>query len=153
MSLLLPGTREKLQGGILEVFNLFFGQFSVYFRTNFRGKIRKNPFKRPLKPFKSLLKGQINQSVVCVFFRVGGCLTFLRGQAPRGARLCLPFLCPIVPLNPFQNNLKPMRSPLKVFFISPCPATPYKARQRTYKFEQIFGQDFDQGFGGGEKQP
>ena len=32
------GTREKLQGGFLELFNLFFGQFSVNFRDEFSGK-------------------------------------------------------------------------------------------------------------------
>ena len=44
--LLLPGTREKLQGGFVDLFNLFFRQFSVYFRTKIR---KKNPVKSFLK--------------------------------------------------------------------------------------------------------
>ena len=48
------GYSEKLQGGFLDLFYLFFKQFSVYFRTNIQKQIPKNPFKRPLKPFKTL---------------------------------------------------------------------------------------------------
>ena len=49
--LLLPSTREKLQGGFLDLFNLLFWQFSVYFRAKIQKKIPKDPFKPGGIPF------------------------------------------------------------------------------------------------------
>ena len=42
--LLFPTVRETLQGGFLEVFNLFSGQFSIYFLDKIREKIVENPY-------------------------------------------------------------------------------------------------------------
>ena len=59
--LLLPLFREELQEAFLELFTLFFGQFSVYLSVDFSTKISKQyhyfllkslyrPFKGPNKP-------------------------------------------------------------------------------------------------------
>ena len=42
--LLFPTFRETLQGGFLEVFNLFSGQFSVYVPVNVRENILENHY-------------------------------------------------------------------------------------------------------------
>ena len=63
--LLFPTFRETLQGGFLEVFNVLFRQFSVYFPDKFSGENRRKslfsllksfskPFKRPNKPVSLL---------------------------------------------------------------------------------------------------
>ena len=55
--LLFPGTRETLQGGFLEGFEVISRQFSVNFPVDISGKNIENPFKAllksPLKPFKA----------------------------------------------------------------------------------------------------
>ena len=48
---LFPGPREKLQGGFLEGFDLFSGQFSVNFPAEISRKNHRKSLKNPFEAF------------------------------------------------------------------------------------------------------
>ena len=57
----ISGYSGKASGSFFDLLTCFSGSFRSIFGTKFRVKIANNPFKDLLKPFNSLLKGQISQ--------------------------------------------------------------------------------------------
>ena len=117
--LLLPGTREKLQGGFLDLFNLFLLVVFGLFPDENSEKIAYNPFKKHLKPLKTLY-AHIEIVVTFLVVKIFVFLVIARYRTMRFWRKLeemLPFSLPDLSKPKFQtsNRRKTQKIRTKIF--------------------------------------